>query len=137
MTTYSAIANSEVDADSPVTATLMQRLRDNPLAIQEGDATAPDLAWAAIQPALADMVHDELGAIVFARVQTDTGTTYTPGDTVAGSALRTGSMYDDSASGLALNFNATALTGTWQALCDIPADSTGTGDGLGLWVRVA
>ena len=35
MTTYTAIANSEIDADSPVTTTLMQAMRDNPIAIAE------------------------------------------------------------------------------------------------------
>jgi len=44
MTTYTAIANSEVDGDSPVTDTLITRLRDNPLATAEGDTSAPFLA---------------------------------------------------------------------------------------------
>lgn len=41
MTTYSAIADNEIDVDSPATTGLFTKLRDNPLAIQEGDATAP------------------------------------------------------------------------------------------------
>lgn len=40
MTTYSAILNSEIDPDSPITTGLMTKYRDNPLAIQEGDASA-------------------------------------------------------------------------------------------------
>lgn len=40
MTTYSDIANTEVDADSPLTADLGGKFRDNPLAILEGDSTA-------------------------------------------------------------------------------------------------
>ena len=44
MTTYTAIANTEVDGESPLTDTLMQRWRDNPLAIAEGDPTAPFMA---------------------------------------------------------------------------------------------
>lgn len=47
MTTYTAIASTEVDADSPLTDTLMTRLRDNPLAIAEGASEAPYIqtAW--------------------------------------------------------------------------------------------
>ena len=40
MTTYSNIANTEIDADSPLTADLAGKFRDNPLAIFEGDSTA-------------------------------------------------------------------------------------------------
>lgn len=42
MASYSPIANTEIDPESPITASLLARLRDNPLAIQQGDATAPE-----------------------------------------------------------------------------------------------
>lgn len=47
MTTYTTIANSEIDADSPLTTTLMQAMRDNPIAIAEGstDATVVAAGW--------------------------------------------------------------------------------------------
>ena len=41
MTTYTPIANSDIDQDSPVTSGLMAALRDNPLAIGEGASGAP------------------------------------------------------------------------------------------------
>lgn len=41
MASYSPIANAEIDAESPLTESLFVRMRDNPLAIQEGDPTAP------------------------------------------------------------------------------------------------
>lgn len=47
MTTYTAIPNSDVDADSPVTTGLMTLLRDNPLAISEGSTGAPKIQTAA------------------------------------------------------------------------------------------
>jgi hypothetical protein len=50
MTSYSPIANSEIDTESPITESLMVRVRDNPLAIQEGDPTAPRIQT----PAYAD-----------------------------------------------------------------------------------
>lgn len=48
MASYSPISNTEVDPESPITASLMIRLRDNPLAIQEGDGTAPKILGAAL-----------------------------------------------------------------------------------------
>ena len=47
MTTYSAIANSEIAVGAPITNSLMTKIRDNPLAIQENDASAPTIAYAA------------------------------------------------------------------------------------------
>ena len=41
MTAYIPILNSEIDPESPITESLMQRLRDNPIAIVEGSAGAP------------------------------------------------------------------------------------------------
>jgi hypothetical protein len=49
MTTYTTIPDSDVDVDSPVTEELVTALRNNPLAIQEGDATAPKLAFQALR----------------------------------------------------------------------------------------
>jgi len=46
MTAYSAIANSEIAVGAPLTNSLMTKVRDNPLAIQENDATAPEVAYA-------------------------------------------------------------------------------------------
>jgi hypothetical protein len=43
MTTYTAIPNGDIDQDSPITQPLMTALRDNLLAVQEGDPTAPKL----------------------------------------------------------------------------------------------
>lgn len=41
MTSYTAITNAEIDADSPVTQPLMTAMRDNPIAISEGSTNAP------------------------------------------------------------------------------------------------
>ena len=42
MASYVAINNSEIDPDSPITADLMTKFRDNPLAIVTDDASVPD-----------------------------------------------------------------------------------------------
>jgi hypothetical protein len=46
MTDYNVIADTDVDAESPVNVSLLTRLRDNVLAIQENDASAPTVAFA-------------------------------------------------------------------------------------------
>ena len=49
MTTYTAIATSEIDVDSPAKESVFSRLRDNALAIQEGDPTAPKIFFQALR----------------------------------------------------------------------------------------
>jgi hypothetical protein len=46
MTTYTAIPDSDIDPESPGTTTVFVRLRNNPLAIQENDPSAPDVVYA-------------------------------------------------------------------------------------------
>lgn len=41
MPSYIAIANSEIDPDSPITADLLTKFRDNPLAVFTGDTSVP------------------------------------------------------------------------------------------------
>ncbi|CAB4124407.1 hypothetical protein UFOVP59_2 [uncultured Caudovirales phage] len=48
MTSYVAVANGEIDADSPITADLMTKLRDNPIALSEGASGAPKVMAAAL-----------------------------------------------------------------------------------------
>jgi len=47
MSTYSAVANSEIAVGAPITNNLKTKERDNLLAIQENDASAPTIAYAA------------------------------------------------------------------------------------------
>lgn len=42
MTTYTTIPDADVDQDSPVTQPLMTALRDNPIAIAEGDSSVAE-----------------------------------------------------------------------------------------------
>ena len=48
MTTYRAISDTEVAVDAPLTQQLMQALKDNEVAVREGDATAPRIDHRAI-----------------------------------------------------------------------------------------
>jgi hypothetical protein len=49
MTTYTTIPDTDIDQDSPVTQPLMTALRDNPIAIGEGDPTSPGINGLALQ----------------------------------------------------------------------------------------
>ena len=48
MTTYTAIADADIDTDSPITESLMTKIRDNPIAITEGASGAPLIQNAAL-----------------------------------------------------------------------------------------
>ena len=82
MPAYNPIANSEVDPESPLTSSLMIRMRDNPLAIQEGDPTAPRIQTAAYADAsvtLAKLASDVWG---FTGTTGELGTLTLPGFTI-------------------------------------------------------
>ena len=49
MATFTTIPDTDLDANSPITEPMMLALRDNPVAIASGDATAPKIQTAAIQ----------------------------------------------------------------------------------------
>jgi len=51
MTAYNAIADSDLDPESPGTTTTFTRLRDNPIAISEGSSGAPKTQTAALEQA--------------------------------------------------------------------------------------
>jgi len=49
MTDYNNIPQADIDTDSPIDESLLERMRDNPIAITEGAAGAPKIQTAAIQ----------------------------------------------------------------------------------------
>lgn len=61
MTTYSAIANSEIAVGAPLTNSLMTKVRDNPLAIQENDASAPTVAYATLAGTVSSISAGSIG----------------------------------------------------------------------------
>ncbi len=50
MTTYNEILDSEIDPESPITTSLMFRLRDNLLAVIQADPSAPTISPSAFDP---------------------------------------------------------------------------------------
>lgn len=105
MTTYTAITDTETGFEKPVTISLMRRLRDNPLAIQQGDATAPSIMTGVA-------AKSTLGGIgTFAmciRAVVGVSPAVTAGSNYSGSELRYSDA--DSATGGA------TPSGTWRAV---------------------
>ena len=61
MTAYTAIADGEIDTDSPITESLLTRFRNNPIAITEGSTGAPKIQTAAYQAASVDQAAMAVG----------------------------------------------------------------------------
>lgn len=61
--TYTAIPTSDIDADSPVSESLMTLLRDNPIAIANGDSGAPKVKLAAMDTDSVDSAKIKTDAV--------------------------------------------------------------------------
>jgi hypothetical protein len=125
MTTYTTLSNALVGVGAKPFATTIQALRDNPLAIAEGDVTAPKVQRDAIQG----------GAIN--RVKLSTGTN--SGSYSAGSSGGAGSISLDAYSFFPQH-SATAGSGDVAIAGGSTADTptlrwslTGTGSGTVRW----
>ena len=145
MTAYVAIANGEIDQDSPGTQPLFTALRDNPIAISEGASGAPRILDAALDTTasntgrdwilarLALMATDTIGSLVWASTPNSL-TTVAFGSTIAGSNLTpTGFQNGGPVAG------GSALSGTWMALGYKPPRATNTPGNLEstLFIRVS
>lgn len=147
MTTYSTIANSDIDADSPVTTPLLTALRDNPIAITEGSAGAPNIQDAALDTTATTTGRDwvlartalttagAVGSMAFAQ-PTDT-TSYTFGQTIAGSNLAPAGIVDAPTSGgntQSVHSSGT-LSGTWRCMGVTAYNVTTTENSATMWIR--
>ena len=144
MTAYVAIANGEIDQDSPGTQPLFTALRDNPLAMFEGASGAPRLLDAALDATatnagrdwilarLALMTAGALGTPVLAATQNSL-TAVAFGSTIAGSSLVPVGFQNGGPI-----LGGGALSGTWMALGSKPARATNTVGNLEstLFIRV-
>lgn len=138
---WTTIANSEIDQDSPVTQPLMTALRDNPIAIANGDAGAPRVQ------AIAAMSHlgndGAVGTYCFARREPPADVAF--GSATSGSNLRpTSAAYGISVStGLgSANLNSgSALAGTWRCMGQYDATVGNSSEvtllGATLWLRIS
>ena len=161
MTSYTTIPDTDIDADSPLTVSLLTLIRDNPIAITEGATGAPKVQTAGITDyavttvklatgeqmttsnvngAIAGSSVGAIGTYAFL-LETVSGGTYIPGATLSGSSLvyagtqNTNAVTDGSVQACAY---ATGPSGTWR--CMGYADYTSTGGnhyGTTLWLRIS
>jgi len=111
MTTYVAIADGEIQVDKPVTQILLTKIRDNPLAIQEGDASAPKIALPAITAALTAGILEKTYATISSHAlmrQRNSSAALAANATFAGSDLQ-----PSNTAGEALG---SFSSGTWRCL---------------------
>lgn len=138
MTTYTTISTGSLAVGKPLTSTLAIALRDNPIAIAEGDASAPRIAYAALDTWYA--TAGAVGTYCFAVGTADAafgasvaGSTLTP----TSAAYKTGGGTNGSG---AMDVGA-ALSGTWRAMgtFDFNMSTSGTVNWYGatLWLRIA
>lgn len=140
MTAYTIIPNTSIDAGSLTDEALVTALRDNPLAIAEGDVTAPVIAKVgpnctggtqtvgdnstklATTAYCENFVNNDVGfnavgSLALATYST-VNTAITAGSTYAGSSLNYAGFRHDMTSGGGVFFNGGigTLSGTWRAL---------------------
>lgn len=125
MTTYTAIPNTDIDRDSPITEPLMTLLRDNPIAISEGATGAPRI----LSPAL-DLTQTGIVSATDNGVTLTTGTSATVrslATTGSGIALITGvveATTNSGNNGNSITATITANRGYPTALAKVSAGGT-------------
>ena len=144
MADYNAILDAEIEPEKPVTTSLLNRLRDNPIAISEGAAGAPRVQTAAIAGGavtaaklatgtgerdwvLARIAAAAVGAVGTYAFLYNSGSATLPGETRPASLLRYSSAAGGSSSG--------EPSGTWRCMGVMNATSDETRTTL--WLRVS
>lgn len=139
MTAFTSLPNGAVQPGGRPRGSTITALRDNPIAMFEGDATAPKLQFAALDVGFS--TAGGIGSYCFARATS--GVAF--GATIAGSALfPTSAAWNvPMTSGANTGFaSGAALSGTWRCMGSYSVTSpayTGGGamSGATLWLRIS
>ena len=155
MTTFTTIPNSSLEPGKPIRSIDGLALRDNPIAMFEGDPSAPKLQTPAIQDGAVTLAKFASGAVLSACAQASVGavgtyallfyqatfSTLVPGSTAAGSSLRYAATAF-STTGLSQIYSS-APSGTWRLMgyaVPFSYGSCGTPDidgRISLWLRIS
>lgn len=147
MATWTEIPNTSIETDKPIRAVDGRALRDNPIAITEGATGAPRIKsggigagevknvnvgngeigaekfqtgddernWVLARTATA--VFESVGTYAYLAQTADTAVNISPGNTYAGSSLRTFGYYGPQGSSATSTTGATStMQGTWRAM---------------------
>jgi len=136
--TWRTVPDTEIDADSPVTAQLMTALRDNPIAIAQALSGATEVVFNAIRTGVAGITADAVGTWALA-IDSNPAAAIAFGSTTAGSNLVSGCYYEGNVTGNGLIVTGgTTLSGTWRCLGLGHKDgSDSTYKNLTLWIRIS
>ena len=121
--TWVSIPNASLEVGKPARSIDVVALRDNPIAIANGDAGAPGVELAALIPASNIGL---VGSYTIARQVVGT-TGIVAGATIAGSSLRYSNTTGDYIGG--------AASGTWRLMGEV--GNAGLFDKTSLWTRIA
>ena len=147
MTTYTAIADTDIDVGSPITTGLMTKLRDNPIAITEGSSGAPNIQTAAIansavttaKIADANVTEAKLAVALQTSISNGAAKAWVRGDNANGTttirdSFNVTSLTDHGAGDKTINFttsfantNYTGVTGSYNLAADMHFSSMATG----------
>lgn len=126
MTTYTAIVGSEIDVDSPITESLMTRLRDNPIAITEGASGAPNIQTAALAALAVTEAKIAAGAVTASKIAVDAvGTTKIINDAVTAAKIVAGAVGESEIASAAVH-RAELATATASSTTAVSATSSAT-----------
>ena len=150
MSTYTAIADAEIDVDSPVTQILLTKYRENMLAIQQGDATAPRIQVPAIDSAqltaaiIAAIIGIAAGNVGYTSLMLEPALNLTSrsiGDTLAGSSLRFVSLRagdpGDAQGTISLLDKDDAASGTWRLGSPYAFSASINDNPIATWTRIS
>lgn len=120
MPAWTDIATGDIDQDSPVDEPLMTALRDNPIAIAEGEPGAPNMY-------VGLATRSEVGGIGSYAVLRNSNAQLVlqPGDTMAGSTLRYSSTRTFT------TITSPVPEGTWRIM-----GATTANDPIAIWQRI-
>ena len=137
---WTSISNALVAVGALPFATTIQALRDNPIAIANGDAGAPQIQTAAliaaermttanVQNAYAGVAASSIGTFAFALDTTTTARNPGSNSTVGGASLQLSNANGG-------NSGVLSLSGTWRICGFIPSGGTAV-ERTTLWLRIA
>ena len=151
MTDFTTIDLNNLLPGEPLTSAKVLALYENPLAIQEGDATAPRIQVPAIDSAqltaaiIAAIVGIEPGGVAYSSDMIEKGLnkpSRSAGDTLAGSNLtpisfRSGASADLNDTIVLLDASGSTASGTWKLGADYAFSASENDNPIAKWTRIS
>lgn len=146
MVDYTTITEAETDPGAPFTSDLLKALRDNPLAIREGNGpkiqdaalgtsvTSAGTDWVALRTR--NILANEVGSYAILTQSSPTTTEYSRNQTLAGSSLRF-SGHAGSGSSTFNEVDGPVASGTWRVMGNGQSGTSASLQRTTLFLRIA